>query len=145
MEENRLTHARRLGAAGTVNPRDVDAVAAIRDLTGGRGVDAVLESSGSSAAATSGLASLAPWGRFCVVGLGGEVRFDVMEFHRSQMTVMTSWSMSLVGQEECADFVARNALPVDDLFTHRWSLDQIEEAYREFDKQDAGKGVVLFD
>ena len=145
MAESRLELARRLGAVATLNPTEVDAGAAIKDLTEGRGVDAVLESSGASVAASAGLKSLAPWGRLCVVGLGGEVRFDVMEFHRSQMTVMTSWSMSLVGQEECAQFIARNALPVDDLFSHRWSLDQIEEAYRQFDKQDAGKGVVRFD
>ena len=85
--------------------------AAIKDLTYGEGVQAVLESSGSSAAAAAGLHALAPWGKFCVVGLGGEVSFDVMAFHRSQMTVMTSWSMSLVGQQECAQFIARNGLP----------------------------------
>ncbi|WP_270889647.1 zinc-binding dehydrogenase [Pedococcus sp. 5OH_020] len=144
MAESRLAHARRLGAVETVNPGEVDPVLAIKDLTDGEGVSAVLESSGSSAAASAGLKALAPWGRFCVVGLGGEVRFDVMEFHRSQMTVMTSWSMSLVGQEECAQFVARKGLPIDDLFSHVWSLGQIEEAYRQFDKQDAGKGVVRF-
>jgi hypothetical protein len=31
------------------------------------------------------------------------------------------------------------------LFTHRWRLDQIVEAYQEFDKQTAGKGAVVFD
>ena len=145
LEPNRLQQAERFGAVETINPGDVDAVSAIRDLTHGEGARAILESSGSSAAASGGLQALAPWGKFCVVGLGGEVRFDVMEFHRTQMTVMTSWSMSLIGQQECAEFVARNGLPVDELFSHRWRLDQIEEAYQEFDKQDAGKGVVQFD
>lgn len=144
LEPNRLEQAKSFGAAETINPGDVDAVAAIKDLTYGEGVDCVLESSGSSAAAASGLKSLSPWGRMCVVGLGGQVQFDVREFHRSQMTVMTSWSMSLIGQRECAQFIARQGLPTDDLFTHRWQLGQIEEAYAEFDKQDAGKGVVEF-
>ena len=144
LEPNRLQQAKHFGAIETINPGEVDAVSAIKDLTYGEGAHAVLESSGSSAAASAGLKVLAPWGSFCVVGLGGAVRFDVMEFHRSQMTVMTSWSMSLIGQQECAQFVARNGLPIDDLFSHRWRLDQVEEAYREFDKQDAGKGVVQF-
>ena len=145
LEPNRLKEARRFGAVETVNPKEVNTVDAIRDLTNGQGVDAVLESSGSTIAASDGLRALRPWGRFCVVGLGGEVRFDVMAFHRSQMTVMTSWSMSLFGQEEFAHFIARNDLPVDELFSHRWRLDQVEEAYQEFDKQDAGKGVIQFD
>jgi hypothetical protein len=29
------------------------------------------------------------------------------------------------------------------LFTHRWRLDQAEEAYRVFDRQTSGKGVFL--
>jgi threonine dehydrogenase-like Zn-dependent dehydrogenase len=32
-----------------------------------------------------------------------------------------------------------------DLFTHRWQLDQVAEAYRQFDDQNAGKGAFLFD
>jgi len=144
-QAGRRSQAERFGAVATVDPTHGDPLAAIADLTDGAGVDLVLESSGSTAAASTGLAALAPWGRMCVVGLGGEVRFDVMAFHRSQMTVMTSWSMSLVGQMECADFVARHRLPVDELFTHHWRLDQVEEAYRQFDRQDAGKGVIQFD
>ncbi len=145
MAESRLAAARHHGAVATIDPATDDPVAAIRDLTGGRGVQAVLESSGSTVAASAGLRALAPWGRFCVVGLGGEVTFDVMAFHRSQMTVMTSWSMSLVGLEECAAFVADRDVPIDDLFTHRWSLEDVVPAYEWFDKQDAGKGVIQFD
>jgi len=32
---------------------------------------------------------------------------------------------------------------VEALFTHRWSLDEAEEAYRIFDAQSDGKGVFL--
>ena len=64
---------------------------------------------------------------------------------RSQITLMTSWTMSIVQQRQCAEFVVAHRLPIDDLFTHRWQLDQVEQAYREFDAQNAGKGVFLFD
>ena len=39
--------------------------------------------------------------------------------------------------------VARN-LDLDRLFTHRWRLDQAEEAYRIFDAQASGKGAFIF-
>ena len=47
------------------------------------------------------------------------------------------------GQAECADFVADKKLEVDKLFTHKWSLDQADEAYKLFDKQSDGKGVII--
>lgn len=34
-------------------------------------------------------------------------------------------------------------LDVDKLFTHRWSLDQADEAYKLFDRQSDGKGVFI--
>src|ERR687893_1153473 len=144
-EPDRLDCARELGAVATVDPTTGDVSTAVRDLTRGRGVPLVLETSGASSAISTALICLAPWGRVCLVGLGGEARFNVVDLHRSQMTLMTSWTMSIVQQRQCAEFVVANKLPIDDLFTHRWELDQVAEAYRQFDHQNAGKGVFLFD
>jgi threonine dehydrogenase-like Zn-dependent dehydrogenase len=144
-EPARRSQARRLGAVEALDPLTTDVPAALKDLTGGRGVPLVLETSGASSAISASLSGTAPWGRICLVGLGGEARFNVLDLHRSQMTLMTSWTMSIVQQRQCAEFVVAKGLPVDDLFTHRWKLDQAEEAYRQFDCQDAGKGVFLFD
>jgi threonine dehydrogenase-like Zn-dependent dehydrogenase len=145
-EQSRLDRARSLGAVATVDPTTEDVVGALRDLTDGAGVPLVLETSGAAPAIAAGIAGLAPWGRVCLIGLGnGEARFRVTDVFEKQMTLMTSWTMSIVQQRQCAEFIVRNNLPVDDLFTHRWRLDQIVEAYREFDRQTAGKGAVVFD
>jgi threonine dehydrogenase-like Zn-dependent dehydrogenase len=61
-----------------------------------------------------------------------------------QLTVMTSWSLSSVQQIACADFIVERQLPVDDLFSDRWTLDQAVEAYEDFDKQQSGKGAFVF-
>ena len=42
----------------------------------------------------------------------------------------------------CARCVADRGIDLDRLFTHRWTLDQAEEAYRLFDRQTEGKGVI---
>jgi len=141
---NRLAQAARFGAVGLVDPDTVDVVSAIRDLTDGVGAYAAVESSGASAAADAALSVLAPWGRLCLVGLGGAVSIDVRRMLPRQVTVMTSWSMSSVQQLACAAFIARNELPVDDLFTHRWCLDQAERASTEFDQQSGGKAAFVF-
>ena len=47
------------------------------------------------------------------------------------------------GQADCANYIADRKLPMEKLFTDRWSLDQAEEAYRHFDTKVTGKGVFL--
>ena len=42
----------------------------------------------------------------------------------------------------CAEFVADRKIDVGKLFTDRWTLGQAEEAYKLFDTQSTGKGVI---
>ncbi|OZC80431.1 iditol 2-dehydrogenase [Rhodococcus sp. 06-418-5] len=145
-EPARRVHAERFGAVATVDPVKSNASDMIRNLTDGAGVPLVLETSGNSSAISAGMDCLRPWGKICLIGLGaGEARFRVTDFYRTQVTVMTSWTMSIVQQRQCAEFVAREKLPIDELFSHRWHLSEAAEAYEEFDKQNAGKGVFVFD
>jgi threonine dehydrogenase-like Zn-dependent dehydrogenase len=84
------------------------------------------------------------WGTCCFVGEGGDVTINVSpDMLRRQVTIVASWTFSSIGQEECARFIVDRKVDVDKLFTHRWKLDQAEEAYRLFDKQTEGKGVFL--
>ena len=53
-----------------------------------------------------------------------------------------SRTFSKQGQAECAEFIAERK-DVERLFTHRWRLEQAEEAYRLFDTQTTGKAVIL--
>ena len=56
---------------------------------------------------------------------------------------MSSGAVGGAGLAVCAGFVAGETLPVERLFTHRWKLEQAEEAYKLFDTQTTGKGVFL--
>lgn len=144
-EADRRQHAHRFGAVATVDPMHASPSKALRDMTGGVGVPLMLETSGATAAIAEGIGALAKWGRACLIGLGGEARFAVSDVLQSQVTLMTSWTMSIVQLRQCADFVVRNELPIDDLYTHRSPLVEVGAAYRNFDRQNAGKGVIVFD
>ncbi|OPX05389.1 iditol 2-dehydrogenase, partial [Mycobacterium sp. AT1] len=61
-----------------------------------------------------------------------------------QMTLLTSWTLSIVEQKRCADFVAARQLPVDELYSHSWALADATAAYEWFDQQSDGKGVFEF-
>jgi L-iditol 2-dehydrogenase len=60
-----------------------------------------------------------------------------------KVTLVGSWTFSKQGQAECAEFIAERKVDVERLFTHRWRLEQDEEAYRLFDTQTTGKAVIL--
>jgi threonine dehydrogenase-like Zn-dependent dehydrogenase len=59
------------------------------------------------------------------------------------LTLVASWTFSNIIQAECARFSVERSVDVDKLFTHRWSIDQADDAYKLFDKQVDGKGVFL--
>jgi len=140
----RLARAKEFGAHELINPNSTDnVVQAIRELTHGRGAHLSLDASSSPAARAQAVRCVRTWGKACFVGEGDSVTLDVSnDLLRRQVTLIGSWTFSTVGQGECARFVADRGVDVDRLFTHRWSLEQAREAYRIFDSQSAGKGVI---
>ena len=117
----------------------------IKELTKGEGVDLALDTTGVPAARLAAVRSAKTWGTVCFVGEGGDVTLDVSrDMLRKQLTIIGSWTFSAMGQLECARFAVDNGIDVDALFSHRWKLEQADEAYRVFDTQSTGKGVIVF-
>jgi len=144
LSPDRLTRAKEFGADHLVNAMTDEPVAAVKDLTGGLGAGYVMECSGATPAIAAAVRATRTWGTCCFVGMGGDlavnVRSDVIT---RQLTLLGSWTFSSIGQKDCADFSARHKLPVENLFTHRFTLDQAEAAYQLFDTQTTGKAVIL--
>jgi threonine dehydrogenase-like Zn-dependent dehydrogenase len=144
VSEERLERAKDFGAAETVNPRSNDPVGAIKDLTHGYGAEFTLDTSSQPEGRIAAVRATKVWGTTCFVGERNKVEIDVSpDMLRKQLTIVASWTFSSIGQEECARFVADRGIDVEALFTHRWKLDQAEEAYKLFDTQTTGKGVFL--
>jgi threonine dehydrogenase-like Zn-dependent dehydrogenase len=141
----RLERAKEFGADALIDPSKTDnVVQAIKDLTHGRGAHCSLDASSSPQARAQAVRSVRTWGKACFVGEGDNVTLDVSnDILRRQVTIIGSWTFSTVGQAECARYVADRGVAVDKLFTHNWKLDQAEEAYKWFDQQAGGKGVIL--
>jgi len=141
----RLARAKEFGAEALINPAETpDVVGAIRALTHGLGAHLSLDASSSPEARAQAVRCVRTWGKACFVGEGDTVTLDVSnDLLRRQVTLIGSWTFSTVGQAECARYIADRGIAVDRLFTHRWGLEQAEEAYRVFDAQSSGKGVIL--
>ena len=122
-----------------------DAEKALKEMTRGEGVDLALDCTGIAAARVAAVRSAKTWGTVCFVGEGGEVTLDVSrDMLRKQLTLIGSWTFSAMGQAECARFDADNNIGLERIFSHRWKLAQAHEAYRLFDTQSTGKGVITF-
>lgn len=142
----RLALAQDLGADHVINGGEADPVAAIRDLTNGAGASAGLETSGNPTARQQVLECLAPFARCCYVGVGEPAEID---FNRDVIfkvvTIYGSWTFSKSELIKIARFFVETGAPLKKLITHRYSLEQAEEAFREFDGSTTGKCVFVMD
>ena len=146
MSAERLELARALGADHVVNVSDTDAVDAVRDLTGGAGTSACLETSGSSFARAQALKVLGLFGRCCYVGNGAPTTIDIQgDVIRKVLTIYGSWTFTKAEQIEIARFIVDRKVPVDQLITQRYPLTEAARAYREFASGAPGKPMVVID
>lgn len=61
-----------------------------------------------------------------------------------QLTLMGSWIYNLGQFEEIVDHVLQRDIPLEELITHRYTIDQAEEAFRVFDSGATGKVVFTW-
>jgi threonine dehydrogenase-like Zn-dependent dehydrogenase len=142
----RLALAKELGADHVINGQEVDTVEAVRELTGGLGATATLETSGNPLARQQALKSLRPFGRCCYVGIGGAASIDFnADVIFKVATIFGSWTFSKAELIEIERFFVDTKAPLDKLITHRYRLDQAVEAFKEFDGAKTGKCVFVMD
>ena len=138
----RIEMAKRLGADHVVDFRQVDAVSEIQRLTDGRGVDVAIEALGTQATFEACLRVLRPGGTVSSLGVySSDLRIPLDAFaagigdHRIITTLCPG------GKERMRRLMAAVASGRADLrafVTHRFTLDQIEDAYDLFANQRDG-------
>lgn len=144
VSSERAAAAMAFGAQHAIDASAEDPVDAIMALTGGKGANKVLDTSGSPGGRLAAVRCASRWGTVCLVGEGGEMTLNVsIDVIRKQLTIVGSWTVNSAKLADCIRFIADHGLEVDKIFTDRWTFDQAEEAYKAFGKQAAGKGVFL--
>ncbi len=143
----RIKLAKKLGVEITINALDSDPVKEISSLTGGRGIDVLLEMSGSERALLSGLGALRPGGRASILGLYSEpVRLDVNELIVTKdLTVHGVYGRIMWDTwYKVASLLRSKAIDLERLVTHQFQgLSKFEEAMMTMKSRQSGK-IVLF-
>jgi 2-desacetyl-2-hydroxyethyl bacteriochlorophyllide A dehydrogenase len=129
--DERLAFARSLGIPHGINPVRDSAVERIKEITGGRMAEAVIEASGSDAAIRSSIDYVAYSGRISLAGWPkGEVSLMTAMFTKKELDVMGSRN-SLRDFPESIDLIAGNKIDVASLVTRTVSFEEIPAAVKE--------------
>ena len=129
--DERLAFARLLGIPHGINPVKESAVERIKEITGGRMAEAVIEASGSDAAIRSSIDYVAYSGRISLVGWPkGEVSLMTAMFTKKELDVMGSRN-SLRDFPESIDLIAGNKIDVASLVTSTVSFEEVPAVVKE--------------
>ncbi len=138
----RLELSRKMGADETIDFSEEDPIAAIKRLTEGRGVDVAIEALGTQQTFESCLEATRPGGIVSSLGVYGgklEVPLESFVYGIGDKQILTTLCPG--GKErmrKLMEMVRHGRLDLGPLITHRFSLDQIEEAYDLFGNQREG-------
>ena len=140
----RIELAKKVGKGLVINAQENDPVEAILDLTGGKGVGGVLECSGSSAARRQA-ASVAGRGATIVyVGAGGpELTVNFDDVLQKDLTLRSNSVYTMASYYDEIEFLREHPVPLDEIITHRFGIEQAVEAFSLFDTGETGK--VIFE
>lgn len=130
--DSRLELARELGATHVVNSGHVDLEETLTDLTGGRGVEYAVESTGNGRVLEAGIRALAPMGTIGVVGapsLGTTAAFDVnfLLNGRRIVGITEGDSTPQLFLPALVDLVLQGRFPLEKLI-QRYPFDDINDA-----------------
>jgi len=126
----RLTIAKSFGLNQNINASQNDAGATIRELTEGRGADAVILAVGGSGLIRPAMEVTRPGGRILLFAqtARGEVTIDPAAVCVDEKTLLGSYSASVELQEESVRFVMNRELDLERLISHRFPLERSVEA-----------------
>jgi L-iditol 2-dehydrogenase len=121
----------RLGAAAAFDPAVENLVEAVRARTDGRGADVVLVAVPLPAALTEGLSLARPGGRVLLFAQNDphmKIEFPAAAVGVEEKEILGSYSAAVDRQDESARLVFSRTLPVAELVTHRFPLEEFEQA-----------------
>jgi threonine dehydrogenase-like Zn-dependent dehydrogenase len=148
---HRLETARRFGADVVLNLEEItkpnDRIDAVKDLTGGYGADVLLECVGRPQAVVEGMEMCRDGGKYLVLGHycdAGPIEFNPHVITRKQLQVFGSWSSEPRHLDQAIKFLTgnREKYPFHETVTHRFKLEDVNEALRTTAEWLSAKSVI---
>jgi alcohol dehydrogenase len=132
LSDARLKEAREFGADVTINDATEDAAAVIRDLTGRLGADVAIEAVGTAATFELAVKLVRPGGRVANIGVHGKPAMLHLEDQWARDITITTGLVDASSTPILMRLVATGQLNASRFVTHRFSMDDFEQAYDLF-------------
>lgn len=149
--DSKLDFARRLGATDAINAREEeDVVATLRERTGS-GPDYVFDSVGSAVTIPQALRAARPGGAAVIAGLHAakaEVPIPPGVLILQNKRLLGSFVGSIkprIDLPKLVELYRAGRLPVDDLITQRYALEDLPQAFADMEAGTVARGVIMFD
>ena len=141
----RLEKAKELGATHVINSKEVDVKEEIARLTEGRGVDIVFETAGSPVTIAQTPFLVCKGGTIVLVGISAqeEINYNFAQIMDKEATIKSVFRYRNIYPKAIAA-VASGAIDVNNIVTHEFDLEHIQEAFEEAvnNKTDLVKAVI---
>lgn len=143
--EERLEFVKTLGAKHALNSKNADIKESIMKITKGAGVEVAIDCSGSPIGQNLALDIAGKHGSVAFVGESSKTEINPSDqIIRKLLTVVGGWYFPLGAWSEICDFIVSRGLDVEALISHRFSLDQADEAFAKFDRRETEKAVFIW-
>ncbi len=130
LHAERLTISRSFSLEHSIEASRVDVVARVRELTEGRGADAVILAVGGNSLIRTAMDAARPGGRVLLFAQTqhGEAVIDPAAICVEEKTLLGSYSASVDLQEESVEFVMNHEMDLERLVSHRFPLAESAKA-----------------
>ncbi|MEW1776390.1 S-(hydroxymethyl)mycothiol dehydrogenase [Streptomyces sp. NPDC086777] len=149
IDDRKLDTARGLGATHTVNSSQTDAVAAVRELTGGFGADVVIEAVGRPETYRQAFYARDLAGTVVLVGVPTpemKLELPLLDVFGRGGALKSSWYGDCLPSRDfpmLIDLYLQGRLDLDAFVTETVRLDEVEKAFERMHHGDVLRSVVL--
>jgi S-(hydroxymethyl)glutathione dehydrogenase/alcohol dehydrogenase len=148
VRDDKLDAAKRLGATDVVNAREVDAVARVRELTDGRGVDAAFEVLGLPQTFTQAFEMIRDGGRMIGVGIApvkATAAIEITRLVRRELRIIGSYgARTRADMPEIIRLAAQGIFRPETMVTARFPLAEADAAYQALARGEiVGRAIVV--
>ncbi len=141
---SRLEIAKRTGADRIINAKDEDAYDVIMEETGGVGADYIVESSGSQSGLDLAIRATKRMGKILLLGFPHEpfpADLGTLALNNKHIFTVRGEGWANVGR--AVSLLNHRRVDLSPLVTHRFPIDQIDEAFRTFNERIDGAIKVV--
>ncbi|MEU1785083.1 S-(hydroxymethyl)mycothiol dehydrogenase [Streptomyces sparsogenes] len=149
IDDRKLATAKKLGATHTVNSKEVDAVDAVRELTGGFGADVVIEAVGRPETYRQAFYARDLAGTVVLVGVPTpemKLELPLLDVFGRGGALKSSWYGDCLPSRDfpmLVDLYLQGRLDLDAFVTETIALDEVEKAFERMHHGDVLRSVVV--